>query len=318
MDVGPRAGRHRRPGATPGLGARARLVPAGRARPGPSSSEPVLLLADEPSSGLDIHETHELAQVLRTLQRERGMAMLLVEHDLGMVGEVVDRTIVMNLGEVIAEGTFDEVMADADGPPRLPGGRAREPRSTGPVPPATVEPAPADRHCRPSRSSTCAPATVPTGPCSTSASRCPSGGITALIGSNGAGKSTVSRVVTGLLASTAGTIRLSGPGRHRAARLQDRPGRDGPRPRGPGDLRQPHRRGEPQAGLPPARRSPVRSPTSLRPRLRGVPDPRRAPQPARGHALRRRAAHPLAGQGAGASRPACWSPTRSRSVWRRW
>jgi branched-chain amino acid transport system ATP-binding protein len=42
------------------------------------------------------------------------MAMLLVEHDLGMVGEVVDRTIVMNLGVVIADGTFDEVMADAN------------------------------------------------------------------------------------------------------------------------------------------------------------------------------------------------------------
>jgi branched-chain amino acid transport system ATP-binding protein len=77
-------------------------------------SEPVLLLADEPSSGLDVHETRELAQVLRKLQRERGMAMLLVEHDLGMVGEVVDRTVVMDLGVVIADGTFAEVMSDAN------------------------------------------------------------------------------------------------------------------------------------------------------------------------------------------------------------
>ena len=38
--------------------------------------------------------------------------MLLVEHDLGMVAEVVDRTVVMDLGAMIAEGTFDEVMAD--------------------------------------------------------------------------------------------------------------------------------------------------------------------------------------------------------------
>ncbi len=74
--------------------------------------EPVLLMADEPSSGLDVHETHELSNVLRMLQRERGMAMLLVEHDLGMVGEVVDRTVVMNLGTVIADGAFDDVMAD--------------------------------------------------------------------------------------------------------------------------------------------------------------------------------------------------------------
>lgn len=76
-------------------------------------SEPVLLMADEPSSGLDVNETHELAQVLKKLQRERGMALVLVEHDLGMVGNVVDRTVVMNLGVIIADGTFDEVMADA-------------------------------------------------------------------------------------------------------------------------------------------------------------------------------------------------------------
>ncbi len=90
-----------------GLGS-CRLVELARAL----VSDPVLLLADEPSSGLDIHETGELSDVLRMLQRERGMAVLLVEHDLSMVGSVVDRTIVMNLGEVLAEGSFDEVMAD--------------------------------------------------------------------------------------------------------------------------------------------------------------------------------------------------------------
>jgi len=73
--------------------------------------DPVLLVADEPSSGLDVNETAELAQVLRMLQRQRGMAVLLVEHDLGMVGEVVDRAVVMDLGRIVAEGEFDEVMA---------------------------------------------------------------------------------------------------------------------------------------------------------------------------------------------------------------
>jgi branched-chain amino acid transport system ATP-binding protein len=91
-----------------GLGS-CRLVELARAL----VAEPILLLADEPSSGLDLTETQELANVLRTLQRERGMAVLLVEHDLHMVAEVVDRTIVMDLGAVIAEGTFDEVMADS-------------------------------------------------------------------------------------------------------------------------------------------------------------------------------------------------------------
>ena len=95
------------PVASMGLGS-CRLVELARAL----VSEPVLLLADEPSSGLDARETAELAGVLRTLQRERGLALLLVEHDLGMVGEVVDRAVVMDLGIVIAEGPFDSVMAD--------------------------------------------------------------------------------------------------------------------------------------------------------------------------------------------------------------
>jgi branched-chain amino acid transport system ATP-binding protein len=91
-----------------GLG-HCRLVELARAL----AAEPKILLADEPSSGLDIHETAEMAAVLRTVQRERGTAILLVEHDLSMVGEVVDRTVVMDLGALLAEGTFDQVMADA-------------------------------------------------------------------------------------------------------------------------------------------------------------------------------------------------------------
>ncbi|MGA2836122.1 MAG: ABC transporter ATP-binding protein [Acidimicrobiales bacterium] len=95
------------PVSTLGLGS-CRLVELARAL----VAEPVLLMADEPSSGLDVRETRELGTVLRQVQRDRGMAMVLVEHDLAMVAEVVDRTVVMNLGEVIAEGDFDSVMAD--------------------------------------------------------------------------------------------------------------------------------------------------------------------------------------------------------------
>jgi branched-chain amino acid transport system ATP-binding protein len=90
-----------------GLG-NCRLVELARAL----AAEPKILLADEPSSGLDLHETAELAAVLRQVQRERGTTVLLVEHDLAMVADVVDRTIVMDLGAMLAEGTFDEVMAD--------------------------------------------------------------------------------------------------------------------------------------------------------------------------------------------------------------
>jgi branched-chain amino acid transport system ATP-binding protein len=95
------------PVAALGLGM-CRLVELARALVG----EPRILMADEPSSGLDVYETRDLAAVLRTLQAERGMAVLLVEHDLGMVCETVDRVVVMDLGRVIAQGSFDDVMAD--------------------------------------------------------------------------------------------------------------------------------------------------------------------------------------------------------------
>ena len=95
------------PVAALGLGS-CRLVEIGRAL----ATEPRLLLADEPSSGLDVDETATLAQLLRLVQHQRGVAVLLVEHDLQMVGQVVDRAIVLDTGSVIAAGTFDQIMAD--------------------------------------------------------------------------------------------------------------------------------------------------------------------------------------------------------------
>ena len=87
-----------------------RLVELGRALAG----KPRLLLADEPSSGLDISETGALADVLRSAQREHGMAVLLVEHDMEMVAKAVDRVVVLDVGEIIAEGPFRSVVANPE------------------------------------------------------------------------------------------------------------------------------------------------------------------------------------------------------------
>ena len=94
------------PVAALGLG-RCRLVELARAL----ACEPTLLLADEPSSGLDRHEADALADVLRTVQQRRSMAVLLVEHDLEMVARATDRVVVLDVGTVIAEGPFDDVVA---------------------------------------------------------------------------------------------------------------------------------------------------------------------------------------------------------------
>jgi branched-chain amino acid transport system ATP-binding protein len=85
-----------------------RLVELGRALAG----KPRLLMADEPSSGLDVSETQALADTLLHVRAEHGTAVILVEHDLDMVAQVVDRVIVLDFGQQIAAGTLDEVMTD--------------------------------------------------------------------------------------------------------------------------------------------------------------------------------------------------------------
>ncbi len=85
-----------------------RLVELGRSLAG----KPRILMADEPSSGLDVQETRALADTLRQVREEHGTAVLLVEHDLDMVAQVVDHVVVLDFGQQIAAGTLDEVLAD--------------------------------------------------------------------------------------------------------------------------------------------------------------------------------------------------------------
>jgi branched-chain amino acid transport system ATP-binding protein len=75
-------------------------------------ARPRLLLLDEPAGGLNHEEVGELAGVIRRLQNDFDLTILLVEHHMNLVMSVCDRVHVLNFGEKIAEGTPREVQAD--------------------------------------------------------------------------------------------------------------------------------------------------------------------------------------------------------------
>ena len=72
---------------------------------------PRVLLLDEPAAGLNTAETERLAEALRTLVRDRGITLLLIEHNVGFVMNVCDRVVALDSGRVIASGTPAEVRA---------------------------------------------------------------------------------------------------------------------------------------------------------------------------------------------------------------
>jgi branched-chain amino acid transport system ATP-binding protein len=75
-------------------------------------TEPRLLLLDEPSSGLNVEETEDMAFWIQDIKNELGITVLMVEHDMSLVSKVSDRVLAMNQGQVLALGTPREVQQD--------------------------------------------------------------------------------------------------------------------------------------------------------------------------------------------------------------
>ena len=75
-------------------------------------SEPRLLLLDEPTAGMNPQESEQLRQLMETLRAERGISVLLIEHDMKVVMNVSDRITVLDHGEKIAEGGPQEVRSN--------------------------------------------------------------------------------------------------------------------------------------------------------------------------------------------------------------
>jgi branched-chain amino acid transport system ATP-binding protein len=76
--------------------------------------EPELLLLDEPVAGMNLEETEDMARFILDIREELEIAMILVEHDMGLVMDIADRILVLDFGEVIATGTPTEIQNNAN------------------------------------------------------------------------------------------------------------------------------------------------------------------------------------------------------------
>jgi len=169
-------------------------------------TEPKLLLLDEPSSGLNVEETEDMAFWIQDIQHELGIAVLMVEHDMTLVSKVSDRVLAMSQGEVMACGLPREVQTHPGviesymgpvGDVSFSVGRLRETSPTRDEPPVlnllNVE-------------SAYGPIKAIRG-VSLQARR---GEIVTVLGSNGAGKTTILKTISGIIDPRKGSISFKG------------------------------------------------------------------------------------------------------------
>ena len=78
------------------------------------SLEPKLLLLDEPMAGMNLEEKEDMARFIIDVQEERGVSIVLIEHDMGVVMDIADRVIVLDFGRKIAEGVPGEIKTNPE------------------------------------------------------------------------------------------------------------------------------------------------------------------------------------------------------------
>jgi oligopeptide/dipeptide ABC transporter ATP-binding protein len=121
------------------------------------SGQPALLVADEPTTALDVTIQAQIVDLLKSVQQDTAMAILFVTHDLGLVGEVASRVLVMYAGEIVEEGPVRQILTRPRMPytkaliasrPHLGGERRKINAIPGTVPDLTMLPAGCSFHPR--------------------------------------------------------------------------------------------------------------------------------------------------------------------------
>jgi peptide/nickel transport system ATP-binding protein len=194
------------------------------------AAKPKLLIADEPTTALDATIQGQILDLLKTVQEEEGMSALFITHDMGVVAEVADRTLVMRQGEQIETGATAEVFARPvasytrvliDAVPRL--GSMRGTDAPAKFPPAAPEPAaPLPQDLRPLlevrdltarfsvRSGFFQRRTGAVHAVEGASFQLGPGETLSLVGESGCGKSTTGRSIVRLVEPSSGSVRLGG------------------------------------------------------------------------------------------------------------
>ena len=174
--------------------------------------EPKLLIADEPTTALDVTTQKQILTLIRELQRDRGTAVLFITHDMGVVAEIADRVAVMRQGRLVETGTLDDILRKpameytrnllSAVPSLVP--RAPRPETTEPVVLEANELGKVYRE----RSLFGKAREVAAAQDVTLTLR--KGRTLGIVGESGSGKSTVARCIVRLIDPTSGGIRLAG------------------------------------------------------------------------------------------------------------
>ena len=80
------------------------------------SCDPRILIADEPTTALDVTTQAQILDLLRSLQEQKGLAIMLITHNMGVIAEMADQVVVMYLGRVVEEGPVDVVFGESKHP----------------------------------------------------------------------------------------------------------------------------------------------------------------------------------------------------------
>ncbi|HWJ88055.1 MAG TPA: ABC transporter ATP-binding protein [Pelagibacterium sp.] len=194
------------------------------------AAEPELVIADEPTSALDVSVQAQIIKVLKRLCAERGVAVMLITHDMGVIAEAADRMIVMNKGEIVETGSVADIILRPKEPytikliEAIPSIKAQNPRFAAATargegfaadnidtPLVSVENLVREFDLSPSMLARITGRNRKIVKAVNDVSFVIRKGQTyGLVGESGSGKSTCARMMVGLLEPTSGTVRLEG------------------------------------------------------------------------------------------------------------